>query len=187
MRRIDSIPLSHLVFIVHRQPAVGLLSSQDMLFQRVRRCRFRRTPVCILFTFPYYVELLTIHQSIAIRDTSRPGLPNSGPSDGSLRALSSLRRWVKISSSSRLCICRSTMVCPLPLSSFLSLTSKLGPGTCPGRALAMHEMRAVLFSLLRRFDFRFAEGGSTETWFRDLRDHYTYLKGKLEVQLEERW
>jgi cytochrome P450 len=61
-----------------------------------------------------------------------------------------------------------------------------GPGICAGRALAMHEMRAVLFALVRRFDLRFAKGFIKERWFQGITDHYTYLTGKLDAELKER-
>jgi cytochrome P450 len=76
----------------------------------------------------------------------------------------------------------------LPLSSehgFDDVTLS-GPGNCVGRALALQEMRAVLSVLVRRFDFRFADGFRAEDWTNTLLDQYVLLRGKLGVVVSKR-
>lgn len=66
------------------------------------------------------------------------------------------------------------------------LTADLGPGNCVGRSLALHEMRAVIAAVLRRFDLRFAPGFQPDDWLNQLTDHYVLVRGKLEVVLSKR-
>jgi hypothetical protein len=62
----------------------------------------------------------------------------------------------------------------------------LGPGNCAGRSLALHETRAVLVPLVRRFDFKFAEGFETAEWERNLKDAYALMRGSMPLVISAR-
>jgi cytochrome P450 len=62
----------------------------------------------------------------------------------------------------------------------------LGPGNCVGRALALHEMRTILASLVRHFNMRFALGFSPVDWEAQLRDAFILVRGNLPVVLGPR-
>jgi cytochrome P450 len=61
-----------------------------------------------------------------------------------------------------------------------------GPGNCVGRALAMHEMRAVLAMLVRRFDMHLAPGFNPGEWEDELVDGYILGRGPLPVVMNSR-
>jgi hypothetical protein len=52
--------------------------------------------------------------------------------------------------------------------------------------LALHELRAVIAAVLRRFNLHFAPGFRQEDWLDQLTDHYVLVRGKLEVILSKR-
>jgi cytochrome P450 len=62
-----------------------------------------------------------------------------------------------------------------------SLKYIVGPTNCAGRALALHEMRTVLVTLVRRFDFAFAPGFEAQDWINQLRDRFLLIRGQLKV------
>jgi cytochrome P450 len=84
-------------------------------------------------------------------------------------------------------ICRSIMVgpCYVHLVEYVP-DSVIGPGNCAGRSLALHEMRTVLSTFVRRFDMRFAPGFEAADWAAQLRDVSNLARGRLPVVLSKR-
>lgn len=66
------------------------------------------------------------------------------------------------------------------------LTLFQGPANCAGRALALHEMRTVLATLVRRFDFVFPPGYKAKDWIDQLKDRFLLIRGKLNVVITAR-
>ncbi|KIJ45954.1 hypothetical protein M422DRAFT_778700 [Sphaerobolus stellatus SS14] len=62
-----------------------------------------------------------------------------------------------------------------------------GPTNCAGKSLAIFEMRAVVCSLLQKFEYEFAPGYNPLEWEKHLRDHNIYVKGQLPVMIKARW
>ncbi|THH16891.1 hypothetical protein EW146_g3823 [Bondarzewia mesenterica] len=61
-----------------------------------------------------------------------------------------------------------------------------GPTSCPGKTLAMIQMRAVIIALMRRFEARFAPHWSAEKYESELNDYYILTNGQLDVILRPR-
>jgi cytochrome P450 len=61
-----------------------------------------------------------------------------------------------------------------------------GPGACVGRSLALHEARAVLRALVRRFDLTFAPGFDVSGYEGRLRDKYALVRTELMVVVTPR-
>jgi len=66
------------------------------------------------------------------------------------------------------------------------LPFSLGPMNCVGKGLALMEMRAVMATLVRRFEMRFAEEYDPRMWEEELKDYLVLEKGKLPVVLTRR-
>jgi cytochrome P450 len=62
----------------------------------------------------------------------------------------------------------------------------IGPEMCVGRQLALHELRVLLSTIVRRFDISFAPGFASEDWTRSLYDHYILFGGSLWLVLQMR-
>ncbi|KAG6917442.1 hypothetical protein DXG01_002528 [Tephrocybe rancida] len=61
-----------------------------------------------------------------------------------------------------------------------------GPADCIGKKLAMQELRAVIFAVLKQFDVRFAPEYNSRRWEAELCDFYVIRKGELPVVLSLR-
>lgn len=62
-----------------------------------------------------------------------------------------------------------------------------GPMNCPGKALAMLEVRTVVCAILQRFRIRLREGWDTDVYEENFRDYVTAAPPTLPVNLEGRW
>jgi cytochrome P450 len=62
----------------------------------------------------------------------------------------------------------------------------VGPGNCIGRAVALKELRLVLASLVRHFDFKFVDGFDTNEWLNSQEDHGILTREPLPVILTSR-
>jgi cytochrome P450 len=62
----------------------------------------------------------------------------------------------------------------------------LGPANCVGRALALHEMRVVLATLVRQFEMEFAPGFKEDDWTNHLLDKFVLLYGSLPLVMHSR-
>jgi cytochrome P450 len=61
-----------------------------------------------------------------------------------------------------------------------------GPRVCPGKNLAMVEMRTVASYIVQRYDMKAAEGYDLDKWERNLLDYFILYKGALPVVLTPR-
>lgn len=61
-----------------------------------------------------------------------------------------------------------------------------GPTGCPGKQLALMEMRAVTAALLLNFDLFFCKNWDPNNWEKNLKDFYTIHKGSMPVELRLR-
>ncbi|PPQ83920.1 hypothetical protein CVT25_000665 [Psilocybe cyanescens] len=61
-----------------------------------------------------------------------------------------------------------------------------GPANCPGKPLAMVELRYVTCLIVRTFDMSFSEGFDHGEWEKSLVDRFIMLKGELPVRLTVR-
>ncbi|KAK7061078.1 hypothetical protein VNI00_000813 [Paramarasmius palmivorus] len=61
-----------------------------------------------------------------------------------------------------------------------------GPMNCVGKSLAQMELRAVIASLVQRFDMSFKDGWDQSKWEGDLEDYFVFSKGQLPVILNPR-
>ncbi|KAF8968763.1 high nitrogen upregulated cytochrome P450 monooxygenase 2 [Flammula alnicola] len=61
-----------------------------------------------------------------------------------------------------------------------------GPANCPGKPLAIIELRYLTCLLARTFDMTFADDYDHSQWEKDLVDRFVLLKGKLPVKLNVR-
>jgi cytochrome P450 len=57
---------------------------------------------------------------------------------------------------------------------------------CIGRQLALHELRVLVSTIVRRFDISFAPDFAPEDWTRSLYDHFVLLGGNLWVVFQIR-
>ena len=62
----------------------------------------------------------------------------------------------------------------------------LGPMNCAGKNLALLELRAIIATLVRRFEMRLADGFDPQQWEDELHDFFVMEKGKLPVVLTKR-
>lgn len=62
-----------------------------------------------------------------------------------------------------------------------------GPRGCPGKHLAMNEMRVVASYIVQSFDMKFAPGYDWGRWEKGLEDYFAMKKGKLPVVITERF
>ena len=62
----------------------------------------------------------------------------------------------------------------------------IGPMNCPGKGLAMQQMRTVVCALLQRFRFRLEEGWDLRRYEADFKDYFTANRPELPVELEPR-
>ena len=62
----------------------------------------------------------------------------------------------------------------------------LGPAGCPGKSLAMIELRYMTCLLVRTFDMSFSDGYDVGEWERALVDRFVTLKGALPLKLSVR-
>ncbi|KAF8824312.1 hypothetical protein HHX47_DHR8000334 [Lentinula edodes] len=61
-----------------------------------------------------------------------------------------------------------------------------GPTACAGKSLALMEMRAVLSTVLSKFELAFADGWNPAEWEHNLKDFYTLRGGPLPIVLVPR-
>jgi cytochrome P450 len=61
-----------------------------------------------------------------------------------------------------------------------------GTRSCPGKNLAMMEMRIVACHIVQRFDMQLDPGHDLDNWENDLEDLFVFKKGDLPVVLTER-
>ncbi|RDX41710.1 high nitrogen upregulated cytochrome P450 monooxygenase 2 [Lentinus brumalis] len=62
-----------------------------------------------------------------------------------------------------------------------------GPMNCPGKGLAMLEMRTVVCALLQRFEMRLREGWDAASFERGYKDYFSATRPELPVTLHPRW
>ncbi|TFK78436.1 cytochrome P450 [Polyporus arcularius HHB13444] len=62
-----------------------------------------------------------------------------------------------------------------------------GPMNCPGKGLAMLEMRTVVCALLQRFEMRLREGWYPASFERGYKDYFSATRPELPVTLHLRW
>ena len=62
----------------------------------------------------------------------------------------------------------------------------MGPANCPGKNLALIEMRMVIAVLLQRFEINFEEGYDVASYERDLEDRFITQVAELRVSLSAR-
>ena len=62
-----------------------------------------------------------------------------------------------------------------------------GPMNCPGKALAMQEIRMVVTALVQRFRVRLREGWDSGFYEREIRDYFNATRPRVPVVLEKRW
>lgn len=70
------------------------------------------------------------------------------------------------------------------ISAFLPFST--GPRSCPGKHLAMIEMRVAVSYIVQSFDMRVAKGYDLDDWEGNLRDYFILSKGALPVVLTPR-
>jgi cytochrome P450 len=63
---------------------------------------------------------------------------------------------------------------------------RIGPGNCIGRTVALKELRLVLASLVRHFDFKFVDGFDTNGWLNSQEDHGILTRESLPVVITRR-
>ncbi|TFK80149.1 cytochrome P450, partial [Polyporus arcularius HHB13444] len=61
-----------------------------------------------------------------------------------------------------------------------------GPMNCPGKPLALLELRMVVCAFLQRFRFRLAEGWDVREYERGYKDHFVASRPELPIVLEAR-
>ncbi len=62
----------------------------------------------------------------------------------------------------------------------------VGPMNCPGKGLAMLEMRMVIVELVKNFVFKLWDGWDTATYEKEFKDYFTAARPGLPVVLEPR-
>lgn len=62
-----------------------------------------------------------------------------------------------------------------------------GPMNCPGKGLAMLEMRTVACALVQRFRVRLRDGWDTGRYEAGYKDYFSATRPELPVLLERRW
>lgn len=62
----------------------------------------------------------------------------------------------------------------------------VGPQACPGRNLALMQLRCLAASIVQMFRMSPAEGYDLNRWEKDIRDAHTMVRGRLVVNLEPR-
>ena len=62
-----------------------------------------------------------------------------------------------------------------------------GPMNCPGKALAMQELRTVVTALVQRFRIRLRDGWDPAFYEREIRDYFSATRPRVPVVLEKRW
>ena len=62
----------------------------------------------------------------------------------------------------------------------------IGPMNCVGKALAQVELRAVIATLVQRFDMSLKEDWDRRQWESSLEDYFVLKKGSLPVYLQQR-
>ncbi|PIL25572.1 cytochrome P450 [Ganoderma sinense ZZ0214-1] len=67
------------------------------------------------------------------------------------------------------------------------LPFSVGPMNCPGKALAMQEMRMVVAALVQRFRMRLRDGWDAAFYEREIRDYFNATRPRVPVVLEKRW
>jgi cytochrome P450 len=73
-----------------------------------------------------------------------------------------------------------------PFSSEECISTSSGPANCAGRSLALHEMRTVLATIIRRFDIEYAPSFTARDWEDQLTDRFVFMRGPLLVILRQR-
>jgi Cytochrome P450 len=61
-----------------------------------------------------------------------------------------------------------------------------GPRTCPGKNLAMAEIRVIVSYVVQRFDMQRAKGWDLNEWEKSLKDYFILTKGSLPIVLSPR-
>lgn len=63
----------------------------------------------------------------------------------------------------------------------------IGPGNCPGRPLAMMELRSVIARTLQKYDVSFPKGYEFDiSFFKDVKDHFVAAVPKMELVFSKR-
>lgn len=62
-----------------------------------------------------------------------------------------------------------------------------GPMNCPGKSLAMLELRMVVCAILQKFRVRLQEGWDTRLYEQGFKDYYSAAPPSFPVVLEKRW
>lgn len=70
------------------------------------------------------------------------------------------------------------------MTAFLAFSS--GPRSCPGKNLALMELRMVAASIMQRFEMKVADGFDLMGWENTLEDYFVIKKGALPVDLTAR-
>lgn len=63
----------------------------------------------------------------------------------------------------------------------------IGMRSCPGKSIAMLEMRAVLCALVQKFEVTIAPGFALKEWEGDMRDAFITFLGPLMVNVKARY
>ena len=63
----------------------------------------------------------------------------------------------------------------------------IGPMNCPGKGLAMQQMRMVICALVQKFNFRLQEGWDPRRYQEDFSDYFTANRPDLPVELDPRY
>lgn len=61
-----------------------------------------------------------------------------------------------------------------------------GSANCIGKQLAMMELKVVISTLIRLFDFDFAPEWDTQEWGKSLTDRFVLVKGSLPIKVSRR-
>ena len=61
-----------------------------------------------------------------------------------------------------------------------------GPTSCPGKMLALMEMRMVVSVIVSRFDLKLDPSYNPQKWYEDMGDYFTMVKGPLPTLLSLR-
>jgi cytochrome P450 len=61
-----------------------------------------------------------------------------------------------------------------------------GPNNCPGKNLALMEMRIAVSVIVSRFDLKLDPSYNPQKWYDDLGDYFVMIKGPLPALLSPR-
>lgn len=75
---------------------------------------------------------------------------------------------------------------PVILNTAAFMPFSIAPRSCPGKNLALMELRVTAASVMQRFDMKVAEGFDLAGWENSLQDCFVVKKGALPVNLTAR-